>query len=152
MTAKPSAAVIRAWARLVRAEQAVLGAIELELKEAGCPPLGWYDVLLELTRAPERRLRPLEIERQTLLPQYSLSRLLDRLEGEGLIARERCDLDGRGQWIVLTDAGRALQARMWKVYARAIQRHVGDKLNEKSATALGDLLGQLIVPAPADAP
>jgi hypothetical protein len=45
---------------------------------------------------------------------------------------------------VLTDAGGALQARMWKVYTRANQRHVGDKLDENFTTALGDLLGRLI--------
>lgn len=80
------------------------------------------------------------------------SRLLDRLEGEGLIARERCDLDGRGQWIILTDAGRAPQARTSKVCARAIQHNVGDKFDENSATALGDLLGRLIGAGALDAP
>jgi DNA-binding MarR family transcriptional regulator len=143
MTRKPSDRVVRAWTRLVRAQQYVLGAVERDLKAAGYPPLAWYDVLLELTRAPQGRLRPFEIEKETLLTQYNLSRLLDRLEKQGLVARAPCEADGRGQWVVVTKAGRALQARMWDVYAQAIQRHVGDKLDDKSAQSLGEWLGRL---------
>src|SRR5436305_5768834 len=126
MARTPSEAVTEAWARLIRARETVVGAVERDLKAAGLAPLSWYDVLLELSRAPEGRLRPFEIEKETLLAQYNLSRLLDRLQKEGLIRREPCDEDGRGQWVVITEKGRALQARTWKVYARAIQEHVGD--------------------------
>jgi DNA-binding MarR family transcriptional regulator len=143
MSRSPSDAVTSAWIALMRARDAVLTAIERDLKAAGLPPLGWYDVLLELVRAPGGRLRPFEIERQTLVAQYNLSRLLDRLEKEGLIAREPCADDARGQWVVVTEKGRALQARVWKVYARAIQKHVGDKLDDKAAAVLADLLRRL---------
>ena len=146
MSRNPSDAAVKAWTRLVRARETVLGAIERDLKAADCPPLAWYDVLLELVRAPQGRLRPLEIEKATLLAQYNLSRLLDRLEREGLVTRAPCDDDGRGQWVVITDKGRAAQARIWKVYARSIQRHVGEKLDDKAAT-LADLLGRLTNPA-----
>src|SRR4051795_9262405 len=144
MSRKPSDAVTKAWARLIRARETVVAAVERDLKAAGLPPLGWYDVLLELTRAPDGRLRPFEIEKETLLAQYNLSRLLDRLEKEGLIVRAPCDDDGRGQWIVTTERGRAAQARTWKVYSRSIQEHMGEKLDDKSAAALAVLLGRLI--------
>src|SRR4051794_18361201 len=144
MSRKPSDAVTKAWVRLIRAREAVLGAVERDLKTAELPPLAWYDVLLELARAADGRLRPFEIEKETLLAQYNLSRLLDRLEKEGLVTREPCDDDGRGQWVVITGKGRALQARTWKVYARAIQKHVGERLDDKAAAQLVDLLGRLI--------
>ena len=143
MSRNPSEPVTRAWIGLMRAREAVLGAIERDLKAADCPPLAWYDVLLELVRAPQGRLRPFEIEKETLLAQYNLSRLLDRLEREGLVTRAPCDDDGRGQWAVITDKGRATQARTWKVYAKSIQRHVGDRLDDKAAATLGELLGRL---------
>ena len=144
MSRNPSDAVVRAWARLVRVRDGLVAAIERDLKVAGVPPLAWYDVLLELSRAADGRLRPFEIEKETLLAQYNLSRLLDRLEKEGLIRREPCEDDARGQWVVITEEGRAAQARTWKVYARSIQQHVGEKLDERSATTLGGLLGRLI--------
>jgi DNA-binding MarR family transcriptional regulator len=143
MSRNPSQAVTRAWIRLNRARDRLLDAIEQDLKAGGCPPLAWYDVLLELTRAEAGRLRPFEIEKKTLLAQYNLSRLLDRLQKEGLVAREPCDDDGRGQWVVITEKGRAAQARSWKVYARSIQKHVGERLDDKAAAALADLLGRL---------
>ena len=143
MSRNPSEAAVKAWTRLIRARDQVLGAIEQDLKAADCPPLAWYDVLLELLRAADGRLRPFEIERETLLAQYNLSRLLDRLEKEGLVAREPCQDDARGQGVVITDKGRAVQARTWKVYARAIQKHVGEKLDDKAAATLDELLGRL---------
>jgi len=144
MSRNLSDAVVKAWARLIRAHQTVLGAIERDLKAAGLPPLAWYDVLLELSRAPQGRLRPLEIEKETLLAQYNLSRLLDRLDKEALVTRKPCEDDARGQWVVITEKGAALQARTWKVYARAIQKHIGEKLDDKSAATLAGLLGRLI--------
>ena len=143
MSRNPSEAVTRAWIRLNRARDRVLGAIEHDLKTGGCPPLAWYDVLLELSRAPDGRLRPVEIEKVTLVAQYNLSRLLDRLEKEGLAVRAPCEDDARGQWVVISEKGRATQARTWKVYAKAIQKHVGEKLDDKAAGALAELLGRL---------
>src|ERR1043166_256824 len=143
MSRSPSEAVTRAWIRLNRARDRVLGAIEHDLKAGGCPPLAWYDVLLELSRSAGGRLRQFEIEKVTLLAQYNLSRLLDRLEKEGLVRREPCADDARGQWVVITEKGRAAQARTWKVYARSIQRHLGERLDDKSAALLAELLGRL---------
>ena len=65
MSRNPSDATVKAWTRLVRARETVLGAIERDLKATDCPPLAWYDVLLELVRAPKGPLRPFEIEKET---------------------------------------------------------------------------------------
>lgn len=127
----------------MRAQQRVLAAIENDLKAADLPSLGWYDVLLELSRAEGGRLRPYEIEQRTLLAQHNLSRLLDRMDKSGLVVRELYAEDGRGRWVVITDAGRAMQARMWKVYAPAIKRHVGDKLDVAQSDQLANLLSAL---------
>jgi DNA-binding MarR family transcriptional regulator len=139
----PTDAVILAWSRLVRAGTAVLAAIEADLKRGGFPPLAWYDVLLELSRRKEG-LRPFEIEKETLLAQYNLSRLLDRLESVGYVQRLPAPDDGRGNVVVLTDNGRTLMKRMWPTYRAAIARHVGARLSEAEATQLAALLGKLI--------
>jgi len=127
----------------MRTQRALLSAIERELKAAGLPPLGWYDVLLELKRAEDGRLRPYEIEERALLEQHNLSRLLDRMEERGLVRREVLPEDGRGRWVCLTKAGRAMQSEMWKVYGAAIQRHVGDRLDDARAHRLAKLLAEL---------
>nr|WP_225165046.1 MarR family transcriptional regulator [Ensifer sp. IC4062] len=140
---EPTLATTRAWVALMRAQRRVLSAIEKDFKEAGLPPLGWYDVLWELARAEAGRLRPFEIEARTLLAQYNLSRLIDRLEREGLVSREAFDEDARGCWVVVTEAGRQMRARMWQTYARSIERHVGAKLGDGEAGKLTELLSRL---------
>lgn len=140
----PSDEATRAWARLVRLQPALLAAVESELKAAGFPPLAWYDALLELSRAEKGWLRPLELERAMLLPQYSTSRLVDRLVAAGLVTRTPCPVDGRGQNLFITDAGCDLQRRMWPVYAAAIQHHVGSRLTDEEAAQLAALLGKLL--------
>lgn len=140
----PSADVTQAWINLMRAQQRVLGAIERDFKDAGMPPLGWYDVLWELARAPDGRLRPFEIEERTLLAQYNLSRLIDRLEKEGLVERRTFDDDGRGRWVMITAKGRNLREVMWEVYSKSIARHVGAKLPDADAAQLAALLSKLV--------
>jgi glucose dehydrogenase len=98
-------------------------------------PLAWYDALLELSRAPDGMLRPVE-------PQYSTSRLVDRLPEAGLAERKTCPIDGRRQYVVITQGGRNLQKKMWDTYSAAIERHVGAKLSNKDAAQLCDLLGR----------
>lgn len=151
MTEGPSETVVRAWARLARAQYLVLSRIESDLKVAGLPPLAWYDVLLELDRAGAGAgadgLRPFELERRLLLPQYGLSRLIDRIERAGFLERRPCAEDGRGQIVAITGAGRELRARMWPVYAAAIEAAVGAALSEAEAERLAALLGKVTAAA-----
>ncbi len=141
---KPDEAVVSAWTGLMRARERLLGLIEADLKTAGMPPLAWYDVLWELARSQSGRLRPYELEERTLLAQYNLSRLIDRLEKEGLVGREVFAQDGRGRWVVITDAGRQLRERMWTVYGKAIETHIGGKLAEGEARMIAGLLDRFL--------
>ncbi len=143
MRRKPSTEATQAWTRLMRVQTHVLNAVEQDLKRAGFPPLAWYDALLELSRCPAGEMRPVELERQMLIPQYSTSRLIDRLVDEGLVARRECKSDKRGQFVEITDTGRDLQKRMWAAYSAAIERYVGAKLTDTDAALLCDLLDRL---------
>ena len=145
MTA-PSESVVRAWTRLERAHRAALATVESRLKAAGLPPLAWYDVLLELERAGEAGLRPFELQKAMLLAQYNLSRLIDRLEAQGHVARAASEDDGRGQVLAITAKGRAMRRKIWPVYAAAIEAAVGAHLSPTEARALGDLLERLYPP------
>lgn len=133
----------------MRNQRRVFESIEQDLKAAGFPPLAWYDVMLELDRAEEGRLRPQEIEKRTLFAQPNLSRMVDRLERDGLVRREAFHDDGRGQWVVITDAGRDKRAAMWSVYGAAIEKHFGAKLGEAKADQLAELLATLWQDKPA---
>ena len=144
MSREPSEAVVNAWIALMRAQQTALLRIERAFREAKLPPHAWYDALWELDRAGETGLRPFEIERRMLIAQSNISRLIDRLVAEGYVERRPCEDDGRGQRVVITSSGRSIRKRMWPVYARAITEAIGQRVSEREATSLGNLLTKLI--------
>ena len=143
MSSDPKENVVLAWTRLLRAQATALSAVEANLKAADLPPLSWYDVLLELQRVGKKGLRPFELERELLLPQHRLSRLLDRIEAEGYMARQPCEADGRGQILVITASGSKLRRRMWPIYGKAVNVALGERLTDNEASTLASLLGKL---------
>lgn len=131
---------IAAWAKLIRVQQVLLQAVEEDLKQAGLPPLSWYDVLLELNRAPHKSLRLSELGERTLLAKNNATRLVDRLEREGLVERIKCTSDGRGVFAQITSGGIQLLKAMWPTYRRSIQAHFGRYLD---SSEIEQLLGAL---------
>jgi DNA-binding MarR family transcriptional regulator len=108
------------WALLLSAHSVLLSAMEQRLKQAELPPLAWYDVLWALEQAPGQRLRMRELAMRLVLTRFNATRLVDRLEQEGLVARQKSKDDRRGADAVLTAKGRALRIKMWPVYRTAI--------------------------------
>lgn len=143
MSDKLSDSVTKAWIRLVRARHAVVSAVEAETKEAGMLPVEWYDVLWDLERH-EEGVRPFELEQRLLFAQYNLSRLIDRMVEAGLVKKMACPSDKRGHMLFVTDAGRKARRATWPHYARAVNKHLGEKLTEAETEKLAALLGKLI--------
>src|SRR5215510_13406578 len=143
MPRKLSRIAVDVWARFVRAEHRLLEAVEADLKAAALPPLVWYDVVLELARAPDGRLRHRDLQARVLLAKYNLSRLIDRMAGDGLVTRAPVQEDARGANIGITESGRRLQKRMWPVYAKSIARHFAAHLDERDLAELGRVLAKL---------
>ena len=114
---------IQAFRTFMNAHALLLGAIEGALAEAELPPLAWHDVLAVLERTPDGRMRPHELADVLILSRSGLSRLLDRMEAEEVLHRERCPNDRRGTYAVITDTGRSLLARMRPVYRTTVEEH-----------------------------
>lgn len=140
----PKPQTIAAWTTLLTAQRDLLSRVERALKTAGLPPLSWYDALLEIERAGDAGVRPFALKDRLLLPQSGMSRLLDRLARDGLIEREICAKDGRGQLVRLTSAGSALRLRMWAVYSGFLIDAVENRLGPERASELASSLDQLI--------
>lgn len=139
----PSAEAVIAWARLMRVSRQLVERTEDVLKAAGLPPLAWYDVLHELAEAGEGGLRPFELVDRVLLAQYGVSRLLARLEADGLVEKLPVSDDGRGQTVRVTSGGRAMRRRIWAVYGASIAELMGDRLSNEELETLATLLGRL---------
>ena len=131
------------WVQLSRTHMAVQTSIEQALKVAKLPPLAWYDILLELERFGPDGGRAFEVQAKLLLPQYGLSRLLDRLENGGYLVRENCAEDGRGKRLTITDHGKKVRRKMWQTYSAALMRAIEDKISEEDGQMLIKLLARL---------
>lgn len=140
----PSPATLAVWTGLIRASADLQGRIEAALQAHSLPPLAWYDVLWEIEKAGADGIRPFALQDRLLLPQYGLSRLIERMVKAGYVDRRTCDDDGRGQMLHLTGAGAQVRAAMWPVYAAALMGAVDDRLTEAEAQELARLVQRLI--------
>jgi DNA-binding MarR family transcriptional regulator len=122
-----------AWRGLLRIHSALVKALDSELLAAHSLPLTSYEVLINLQAAPGRRRRMAELADGVLLSRSGMTRLVDRLEREGLLERDACTDDGRGTYAVLTDKGEALldearRTHLDGVRERFLQRFDADEL------------------------
>lgn len=133
------------WRSFLRAHAVVLRELERELDRDADLPLPWYDVLLTLAEAPERRLRMAELADRVLLSRSGLTRLVDRIEKAGFVRRERSTDDARGTYTVLLPLGlRRLRAAV-PVHLAGIQRHWLSRFDDDELRTLGELLARLDV-------
>lgn len=133
-----------AYARFVVAHALITERIEATLAAADLPSLDWYDVLWVLESAPEGRLRMADVARRAVFSRSNVTRLADRMEKEGLLARTDCPEDGRGTVCTLTAKGRALRARMWPVYKKQIDTLFGKHLEAREAKGLAATFESMI--------
>jgi DNA-binding MarR family transcriptional regulator len=105
-----NAVELGAWRGFLRVHSALVKALDAELEAAHGLPLSSYEVLIHLRSAPGKRLRMAELADRVLLSRSGMTRLVDRLEREGLLERTACPSDRRGCLAVLTEAGEALIA------------------------------------------
>ena len=136
--AELSAAELGAWRGMLRIHTALIRALDAELDAAHGLPLTSYDVLIYLQNAPQKRLRMAELADSVLLSRSGVTRLVDRLEREGLLVRDACDDDGRGLYAVLTRKGeevleRARPTHLAGVRERFLSHFSEDELEQMAA-------------------
>lgn len=143
---------LAAWRLLLETHSALTARLARELADERDLPLAWYDVLVRLSEADGGRLRMQDLVGSLLLSKSGISRLVDRMEDAGLIARASCPSDRRGQFAVLTDAGRATLLRAAPTHLRGIQEHFASHLDETDVADLRRALTKLRAANPAPKP
>ena len=139
-----TSAELSAWRVFLRAHATVVRRLEAELVAEHDLPLASYDVLVQLSEAPERRLRMTDLADRVLLSRSGLTRLADRLEREGLLTREPCPSDARGTLAVLTDGGLERLREAWPTHLRGVAQHVTSRLTPQEIAQLSAILGKLV--------
>jgi DNA-binding MarR family transcriptional regulator len=140
---RPSDWRLGAWRSFLRAHAVVVGSLERELVAETGLPLPWYDVLLQLAEAPDRRLRMAELADRVLLSRSGLTRLVDRLVAEGLVRREPSPDDARGTYTVLTVEGIDRLRRAVPAHLGGVERHWLAHFSDDELRQLGELLGRI---------
>jgi DNA-binding MarR family transcriptional regulator len=114
---------LRAWRGLLRTHALLVKRLDAELESAHGLPLTSYEVLLHLSHADGRKMRMCDVAESVLLSRSGLTRLVDRLERDGLVERVSCTDDARGAYARLTDAGRTKLEAAATTHLEGIRAH-----------------------------
>ncbi|HZG93485.1 MAG TPA: MarR family transcriptional regulator [Mycobacteriales bacterium] len=141
---------LRAWRSFLRAHARVTRALEAELVAEHNLSLAEYDVLVNLTQAPDRRLRMTDLAARVLISRSGLTRLVDRMERAGMVERVSCPSDARGTFAALTDAGYQRLRSTAGTHLRGVREHVTGQFEGQELDRLFELMSRLAGPEPAE--
>jgi len=128
--------MLRAHAELVR-------ELDAELAREHDMPLSSYEVLLFLNDSEDGRMRMSELADSALLSRSGLTRLVDRLERQGLLTRERCESDARGWFAEITPEGRRVFGAARKTHLDGVRRAFLSHFSRDELRTLGGLWQKL---------
>lgn len=136
---------VELWERIARAHSSMTAAIEKDMLPKTGIPLGWYEVLAHLRRAPNEMLRFQDLARVEGLTDSGASRRLNQMINAGLIDRHSCPTDRRGVYAHLTEKGKTAYEKAHAVFLRSLDRNLGTLLQPGEAEAVSIALARLAV-------
>src|SRR5690606_34780486 len=131
------------WRTMIRAQAQISRRVQADLMDRHDLALGSYEVLMHLGEAPGGRLRMNDLADRVLLSRSGLTRLVDRLERDGLVARQTCPSDARGLFAVLTEAGRARLEEAAPTHRQGVRDYLLSRLDESELHSLQRILVKL---------
>ena len=143
-TNEETALAAEAWGALLRVHAALVPALDREMQAAHRLPLAWYDVLLELNSAPDRRLRMSDLGERVVLSRTRVSRLVDELAGAGLVEKVANSEDRRSAYAALTTKGHNIFRQAAPDYLRSISEHFGQALTRAELVTIRDALNSVL--------
>lgn len=135
---------LTAWRTFLTAHARLTDVLARELREREGLQLTWYDVLVHLSEAPERRLRMQELAGRVLLSKSGLTRLIDRMEADGLVTRYPCLDDRRGTYAQMTDRGYDTLRRTAHTHLAGIAEHFAALIDDREAEVVIGALGRIV--------
>jgi DNA-binding MarR family transcriptional regulator len=121
----------RAWRGLLRTRACLVRRVDAELERAHGLPMSSYEVLHHLANAPRGRMRMRDLAEHAQLSRSGLTRLVDRLERDGLLDRCSCDHDARGAYACLTAAGRERLQEARSTQQAVVREHFISRFSEQ---------------------
>jgi DNA-binding MarR family transcriptional regulator len=131
----------RAWRAFLRMHGLLTARLNRQLQTDSGLSLADYEVLVQLTEAPDGRLRPYQLQRELQWEQSRLSHHLTRMQRRDLIRRDECTEDGRGAFITLSETGRAAIEAAAPGHVDAVRELFFEGLTSEQVAALEHLSG-----------
>lgn len=116
-----------AWGAYIRLAKMLMRQLDRDLHPFGLSTND-YEILVELSEAPENRLRMTELADLTAQSRSRLSHQITRMEVRGLVRRVACDGDKRGTFAVITPRGLATIERVAPSHVESVRRHFIDRI------------------------
>jgi DNA-binding MarR family transcriptional regulator len=134
---------IRTWVRFIATHNAITRELEAQLMGAHALTLSDYDVLVQLARAPGHKMRNIELAKAVALTRSGVTRLVDGLERDGLVARASCPDDKRGTLVKLTDEGARRLREAVGTHLDGVRELFLEKIGAGGRAQMDELLGKL---------
>jgi DNA-binding MarR family transcriptional regulator len=138
-----------AWRGLLRAHAGMVRRLDADLRARHGITLTSYEALMLVGDSPSSRVRISELSRATLLSISGMSRMIDRLEREGLVRREPCEDDGRGAEVALTPSGRGRLRAARASHLAGVRAEFLERLDDDELALLGEMWGRITPPGEA---
>jgi len=125
-----------AWRAFLVATQTLFSVVEAQLQRESGIPHGYYEILVNLSEAPDRALRMSQLAEASTSSKSRLSHAVARLEERGWVERLDCATDRRGQVARLTDAGFAALDAAAPGHVEQVRRSLFDRLSADQVVQL----------------
>jgi DNA-binding MarR family transcriptional regulator len=139
----PDVAAVEVWGRLLRGHAGAARQLSAALQAEHGLTINDYEALLLLSRAEENALRRIDLASKLVLTASGVTRMLDGLEREGLVAKRTCDSDARVSYAVLTDAGREKLEQAACSHVAQIRELLEERYSCDELETLTELLSRL---------
>ncbi|MEV4456167.1 MarR family winged helix-turn-helix transcriptional regulator [Microbispora sp. NPDC004025] len=133
----------RAWRAHLAAHRLLFLQLDRELQGTGLS-LNDYEILVNLSESPGRRMRMSELADATIQSRSRLSHQISRMEAAGLVTRQDCEDDRRGTFAVLTDHGWDTIQRVAPDHVASVRRHFVDLMTPEQVSALEQIYAPII--------
>jgi DNA-binding MarR family transcriptional regulator len=137
---------LAAWSGFLQSHAQIVRALDAELEREHGLPLTSYDVLIQLSLAPDRRLRMFELADAIVLSRSGLTRLVERLERCGLVERERSEDDLRHMYARLTDRGFEVVAEATPTHVAGVKERFLGRLSDEQTKQLAAIWEAVLGP------
>lgn len=128
----------------MRLQTQILLQVEHEFDKAGVLGYRSYELLVALMQADGQQLRLSDLATRVGLSRSGLTRMVDRLEKDGLLRRDRSPQDGRGINAHLNEAGREAVRRAWPTYRTCVEHWLGDTIEDTDRDLLRQICRRLL--------